>query len=332
MAPEINQGGGSAGEALYLRFERILRRSIDRGILPVGTVLLEGHLADILGSSRAPVRQALAQLQEAGLVQRFEGRGYLVGEADGPIKRTRLSSDMLDLEESRETLRRSFAWQGIYEAVERAIIHRSVFGRFRVNELELARHYRVGRTVSRDVLTRLQGLGIVDKDERQRWTIVSLDRDRLVNLYELRELMEPAALRSAASRLDIEIVKQMRARLVKQLDAYPDVTAAAMDGLEYDLHIRCLGVAGNSELLGALVRTRCTLTLSKHVLGTEMKLPEHDPFLEEHLHVFDALIEGKPTSAAEALKRHLRSSCPKVIERLEAFREVFTPPPIDYIS
>ena len=73
-------------------------------------------------------------------------------------------------------------------------------------------------------------------------------------------------------------------------------------------------------------------TLSKHVLGTEMKLPEHDPFLEEHLHVFDALIEQKPTSAAEALKRHIRSSCPKVIERVEAFREIFTPPDIDYIS
>ena len=82
---------------------------------------------------------------------------------------------MLDIDEPREALRRSFAWEGIYEEVERAIIHRSAFGRFRVNELELARHYKVGRTVAHDVLTRLQALGIVDKDERQRWTIVSLD-------------------------------------------------------------------------------------------------------------------------------------------------------------
>src|SRR6202012_4808569 len=166
----------------------------------------------------------------------------------------------------------------------------------------------------------------------QRWTIVSLDRERLINLYELRELMEPAALRSAATRLDIAMVREMRSRLTRQLEAYPDVTAADMDDLEHDLHIRCLGGASNPEMLGALVRTRCTLTLSKHVLGTEMKLPEHDPFLEEHLHVFDALMEQKPTSAAEALKRHLRSSCPKVIERVEAFREIFTPPDIDYIS
>ena len=323
---------GGAGQALYLRFERVLRRSIDNGRLPSGTVLLEGRLADLLGSSRAPVRQALAHLQDAGLVQRFEGRGYLVGNADGPVRRTRLSVGMLDLEDSRETLRRSFGWQGIYEEVERAIIHRSVFGRFRVNEIELARHFKVGRTVARDVLTRLQNVGIVDKDERQRWTIVSLDRERLLNLYELRELMEPIALRHAAGRLDITAVEAMRQRLMAQLEAYPHVSASDMNDLEFDLHVRCLGAGSNPELLGALTRTHCTLTLSKHVLGVEMDVPLHEPFMEEHLHVFDALIANKSNAAADALRRHLRSSCPKVVDRLEAFRAIFTPPQIDYIS
>ena len=37
MAPDIDDGSEDAGGALYQRFERILRRSIDRGILPVGT-------------------------------------------------------------------------------------------------------------------------------------------------------------------------------------------------------------------------------------------------------------------------------------------------------
>jgi DNA-binding GntR family transcriptional regulator len=68
------------------------------------------------------------------------------------------------------------------------------------------------------------------------------------------------------------------------------------------------------------------------VLGVEMQVPEHDPFIEEHLHIFEALIAERPNSAAEALRRHLRSSCPKVIERLEMFREVYVPPQIDYIS
>jgi DNA-binding GntR family transcriptional regulator len=323
---------GGASETLYLRFERLLRRSIRRGRLPTGTVLLEGHLAGLLGSSRAPVRQALVQLQSAGLVCRFAGRGYVVGSAAAPPRRTPLTADMLDIAEAPEALRRSFGWQGIYEQVERAIIHRSVFGRFRVNEIELARHFRVGRTVARDVLTKLQNVGVVDKDERQRWTIVSLNRERLQNLYELRELMEPVALRHAADHLDMSVVQAMRDRLQLQYEAYPKVSATGMNELEFDLHVRCLEAGENPELLGALARTRCTLTLSKHVLGVEMDVPAHDPFLEEHMHVFDALIARKPKAAADALRRHLRSSCPKVIDRLETFRDVFTPPPIDYIT
>jgi DNA-binding GntR family transcriptional regulator len=321
-----------AGDALYLRFERILRRSIEDGRLPQGTVLLEGRLAQLLGSSRAPVRQALAQLLDSGLIERFQGRGYLAGRGGAADRRAKLSADMLVIDEPREVLRRSFAWESIYEEVERTIIHRSVFGRFRVNELELARHYKVGRTVARDVLTKLQSLGILDKDERQRWIIVSLDRERLGSLYEVRELLEPVALRQAIDHIGAATVVAMRDRLLGELKAYPNVSANAMNELEYDLHVRLLDACPNRELLGALLRTRCTLTVSKHVLGVEMAVPEHDPFIEEHLHVFDAIIDGKPNSAAEALRRHLLSSCPKVVDRLEAFQEIFTPPPVAYIS
>lgn len=321
----------SVGEALYVRFERILHRSIQRGSLPVGTVLLEGKLAELLGSSRAPVRQALAKLEESRLVRRFDGRGYLVGNSEEPVRSAKLSSDMLEIDEPPEALRRSFAWEAIYEEIERTVIHRSAFGRFRVNELELARHYKVGRTVARDVLTRLQSLGILDKDERQRWTTVALDRTRLLNLYEVRELIEPAALKQAIEHINMDHVMAMRHTLVDTLELYPNISSTMMNDLEYDLHVRCLETCSNKELLDALSRTRCVLTLSKHVLGVEMDIPEHDPFMEEHLHVFDLLIAGKPTSAAEALRRHLRSSCPKVVERLETFREIYVPPHVDYI-
>jgi DNA-binding GntR family transcriptional regulator len=331
-AAAAEEEGGNVGEALYLRFERILRRSIEAGRLPPGTVLLEGHLARILGSSRAPVRQALTQLQNARIVQRFEGRGYRVGEGDAPVRRIKLDVSMLDIDEPRETLRRSFAWQGIYEEIERAIIHRSAFGRFRVNELELARHYRVGRTVAHDVLVRLQSLGMVEKDERQRWIIVSLDGKRLQHLYELRELMEPVALAQAIPMLDKADVVAMRERLLRCLKAYPKVTASEMNDLEYDLHVRCIEACPNTEMRVALLRTRCTLTLSKHVLGVEMDVPEHEPFMEEHLPVLDSIIAGKPKIAAKALRNHLQSSCPKVIKRLGDFRRIFTPPHLEYVD
>ncbi|OXM48176.1 GntR family transcriptional regulator, partial [Amycolatopsis alba DSM 44262] len=46
-----------------------IRRAIIDGTLPPGTNLRDGDLADQLGLSRAPVRQALLRLVEDGLVE-----------------------------------------------------------------------------------------------------------------------------------------------------------------------------------------------------------------------------------------------------------------------
>jgi DNA-binding GntR family transcriptional regulator len=316
----------------YARFSDILERSIRKGLLGAGVVLLEGPIAQIFGSSRAPVRQALQHLHRRGMVNRFEGRGFVVGSAKSPIRRVELSPAMFDINVDQQNLRRFLAWEEIYESVERAIVHRSVFGRFRVNELELARHYGVGRAVARDVLSRLQSLGMIEKDERQRWMTVPHDAERLGNLYEIREQLEPVALRKALPLLNHGVLENMRKRIVGQIKLYPNVSATAMDDLEFDLHVRCLMPCPNREMLGALQRTRCVLTLSKHVLGVALPLPRRDPFMTEHRDIFDAMLASDGRAAAKELRRHLRASRPKVIDRLQQFRASFTPPTSTYIA
>jgi DNA-binding GntR family transcriptional regulator len=313
-------------EPLYARQLRILERSIQSRRLGVGTVLIEGPLAAIFSSSRQPVRRALAQLHEIGLVHRFDGRGYVVGPEGSTISRSEITADMLELGSDVKALRKHFAWEIIYEVVERTIIHCSVFGRFRVNELELARQFNVGRTVARDVMTRLLSLGMIEKDSRQRWITIPLDEERVANLYEIRGQLEPLALQRALPEIDAKLLRQMRSRLDEAIASYPDVTPAQMDDLEFDLHIRCLMRCPNKEMLSALLRTRCVLTLSKHVLGSEVALPPKDPFMSEHHAIFDAMLAGNEKRTRVTLERHLASACPKVVDRLRNFRQTRTPP------
>ena len=58
-----------------------LRANIASGRLQPGVVLLEGPIATLMKTSRAPVQAALRILEEEDLVHRFDGRGYLVGSA-----------------------------------------------------------------------------------------------------------------------------------------------------------------------------------------------------------------------------------------------------------
>ncbi|NML32877.1 GntR family transcriptional regulator [Paraburkholderia sp. G-4-1-8] len=67
-----------SGERAY----NILIRAIERGDLPGGTRLRETDLAAQVGLSRTPVREALARMEQQGLVRSDGSRGLIVAELD----------------------------------------------------------------------------------------------------------------------------------------------------------------------------------------------------------------------------------------------------------
>lgn len=313
-------------EPLYDQIYEVLQQAISVGTLETGALVREAHLVKLLGASRAPVRQALARLHDDGLLCKVVGVGHVVGDGSKPVSEIDLSEVLFGTGSEGRQIRKAPAWEHIYEQVERAIIHRSAFGSVRVNEQELARYYDVGRIVARDVLTRLEALGAVEKDAQQRWSVVPLDALRIQDLNQIRTYLEPAALRQSCHELRRGQLSEMRRRLQVQIESYPSATAEEMNILETDLHVTCIEGCGNKEMLNALRRTHPVLTLSKHILGVEMPLPEYDPFMVEHLAVLDALLDGDVPGAATALERHLCSATPKVIQRLGAFQSQFRPP------
>jgi DNA-binding GntR family transcriptional regulator len=327
LAEADADGTGSALDKspLYLRIRDTLLDAISAGRLPKGALLLEGPVAAVFASTRTPVRQALAMLEAAGLIRRFDGRGFLVGQGRSGPKRVTLTAAMLGLDEEAPGLRKAPAWEAIYESLERDMVHISAFGRYRINEVELARARGVGRQVARDALTRLEALGIVEKDERMRWTLVPLDESRMRDLHDIRIALEPLALAQAAAFIPPAERHAMTRRLEEALTVYPDLSVEAMDGLEQDLHITCLGYCPNRELLIALRRARFMLNVSKHVIGVSHRMPANEPFIAEHLAVFRALDVDDTARAAETLRHHIAVSLPKVIARVAELREAHRP-------
>ena len=307
-----------AGPA-YATIAAHLRKSIRAKALPAGTVLLEGPLAALFGSSRSPVKRALIELEEEGLLSRFDGRGLLVGKGEVP-HRLKITPDMLLLDGDDGINAKSFAWQPHYYDFEREVILRSVFGRARINELALSRHLDVSRTVAHDLLVHAREVGIVYKDDGSRWWIVPLDEARFENLYELRILLEPAAMTGAIGHIPQGRLDEIEARLHRVLDKFPHVTGADLDLLESDLHIDCIGYGCNPEFIEALKRSHCILVAGKHIqlaLGADARV---DPFMEEHLEIVTALRAQNPLAVCETLTRHLKLSAEKAIHRLAAFR------------
>lgn len=237
-----------------------------------------------------------------------------------------LTAEMLGFGEEAPGRSKAPAWEAIYESLEREMVHLSVFGRYRINEVELARARGVGRQVARDALTRLEALGIVEKDERMRWTLVPLDAERRMrDLHDIRVALEPIALTQAAPFIPPAERRAMTERLEEALAVYPALSVEAMDGLETDLHITCLGYCPNRELLIALRRARFMLNVSKHIIGVSHRMPADEPFIAEHLAVFRALDVDDAARAAETLRHHIAVSLPKVIGRVAELRDAHRP-------
>ncbi|HVL75479.1 MAG TPA: GntR family transcriptional regulator [Noviherbaspirillum sp.] len=78
VAPDNENGSLSRGEEAYQK----MREAIQSGALRPGTRLREVELAEWLGSSRTPVREALNRLQTEGLVVHEPRRGMIIAELD----------------------------------------------------------------------------------------------------------------------------------------------------------------------------------------------------------------------------------------------------------
>ncbi|ALN74278.1 GntR family transcriptional regulator [Aureimonas sp. AU20] len=309
----------------YRRIVEALRGQLLSGDLPEGAVLLEGPLAALFGSSRQPVRQALAELEAEGLVRRFEGRGVLAGRAGGPC-RIELTGEQVGAHALEPK-----ADDDLYYRVERELLERALFGRFRVSELALARHHAIGRPSARELLLRARAAGLAEKRDAHWWT-VPLDERRLADLYDLRFLLEPAALRLAAPALPAPVLGAARDRLSRAERRFPRLSTRELDTLEEDVHVTLLRFCPNGEFVEALARARASFVCGKHLQHMLCGPDTVDPFLSEHAAILEALGRGEGDVAAEALAGHLRASRDKGCERLGRHRAGARPPPLPYIA
>ncbi|MDA7963598.1 GntR family transcriptional regulator [Ruegeria sp.] len=307
----MSRASGIRGqEPLYEVISQILRRNIESGRLPRGLVLIEGPIARVMLTSRAPVQAALRKLHEEGLIHRFRGRGYLVGQADlDPIRRP-ISEFQLDIpDRSRSALAIRGTWMRVYDQVEADVAACQVFGEFRLIETELADHLGVSRTVARDVLSRLNERGLIRKGASSHWLAGPLTAHVLREKYQLSAIVEPAALTLAADFIEpAEINKvrdQIRQGLTRESDAY-----------EAAFQKHCLERAPNTALVEMIRNNRLLLSSVNEALN-RLGLPADHVAVDQYRILFDLIGSRQISAAAEYLKEHLRLLADKNVARLK---------------
>lgn len=312
-------------EPLYEMIRRSLAQQIVGGDLPTGLVLLEGPIADAFQVSRAPVKAALRLLHKDGVIQRFEGRGYMIPGRSEPLRLSIRQAGLRALSDSMPELPPRAGWERIYTEAEGAIGGAIAFGRFRILEAHMATHFRVGRTIIRDVLSRMHERGLITKDARTHWIAGPLTAAALREYYEIRRILEPAALLMAAPRLDADELREMRGRVAAAMERDHVLLPDIMRAIDEDLHIRCVQRNGNARLSEVIQDSHLVL-LANHTFLHHLGVPEEVPELAEHRVIYDLLLQGNPSAAAAALCAHLDRSLDRALARLMVLSVIPMPP------
>ncbi|WP_270732138.1 GntR family transcriptional regulator [Shimia sp. Alg240-R146] len=182
----------------------------------------------------------------------------------------------------------------------------------RLRETELADRLGISRTPVREAIRQLEADGLVSHVPRQGASVRSLSYAEVMELYEMRAVLEGAAVRFAVrSASDVEIA-ELRALNEELLEAGQGTRAFH---LNRHFHAQLLNAAKNRFLTKSVqAMQRAMMILGPTTLADSSRF---ESAVKEHTAVLDAL-QARDADAAEAAMRHHIETSQRA--RIKAFR------------
>lgn len=194
----------------------------------------------------------------------------------------------------------------VYEQILLEVVRGELRGGTELKSAQVARRLGLSRTPVVQALQRLAADGIVTLELNKRAVVRPGAENWLVELHELRELLEPAAAARAAERItaeDLAHLDQLAAEARPQ--SRPKWEAAAQQ-FDFALHLTVADRSGNF----ALAETLRKIWTFKRI--SYLAAPEPAETLEkgyaEHLSLLAALHARDAETARAAMLFHLRSA------------------------
>jgi DNA-binding GntR family transcriptional regulator len=195
--------------------------------------------------------------------------------------------------------------ESAYERIREAIRAGDLEPGHRITESDLARWLNMSRTPVREAISRLETEGLLTHVPRQGLTVARLDYQAVMELYEMREVLEGTAARFAAHHAAVAEIETLREMLDLEAEFGP---SDARRGAEANrrFHQIIYHAAHNRYLLKTLNALGDSMMLLGH---TTLALPgRHTTALEEHRLIVEAISARDADGAQQAACGHIRAA------------------------
>lgn len=197
----------------------------------------------------------------------------------------------------------------VLRQIQSAIVKGEIAPGSKISEPELARAYGISRGPLREALHRLEGQKLIIRVPHIGARVVSLSRQELGELYQIRESLEGLACRLAAERMAPEQVEELREvlREHERDTAFQSGRGYYLQEGDYDFHYRIVQGSGNKMLFRLLCDELYQLARMYRIQYSATPSRPAQAFAEHH-RILDAIAEGDGELAEMLMRRHIRTS------------------------
>lgn len=200
-----------------------------------------------------------------------------------------------------------------------------------ISEQTLASELGMSRTPVREAIRHLEQEGVLEQVPRFGTRVKALDRSDLVELYELREALEPYAVAQATGKLsasDAETlhrlcqeIKNVSDELREQGKTVPDAaTMKRLMSVDLGFHQMLIRASGNRRMMKIVAESRLLARIFM-TARQEHNLRVIEETYRYHLDILSAVESGKANVARELMAEHIRTSMKGALAHYDANRE-----------
>ncbi len=193
----------------------------------------------------------------------------------------------------------------------------------RLNESALSKRLGTSRTPLREALNRLVTEGLLVSVQGRGFFCRSLNPDKIIELYELRESLETHAIRLAIDRASDQGFSDIKEFLMSVAPLYSSSsTARKIVAFDEEFHLRLARLSKNSEIVAALENLHERI---RYVRWISMR-KKIDVTHEEHLNLLNIVASRDIDQATRQISNHVRTSNAEATETVrEAYSQMFVP-------
>lgn len=196
-----------------------------------------------------------------------------------------------------------------YQAIKAMILKSQLTPGSFISEAELQGRLQFGRTPTREALIRLSCEDLVNIHPRKGIEINHISPRRLYDIYEIRQLVEPAFLRENFESIDADELSNYKSRFLESsrmlktggADAVYDATM-----VDADFHTFLMRPAGNQQYVDMMYKAFDYLTMVR--VNVFFNRARFSDGITEHGELLDAIASHDVESSIRLLQIHLQKS------------------------